>query len=72
VSGDTAALAEAATPTPSGGEKPIAPVITSSNVKCYDAGSGNQDYEVRINLSITHKLGRSGVDYGEKRKSGAN
>jgi uncharacterized protein YgiM (DUF1202 family) len=49
VSGDTAALAEAATPTPSGGEKPIAPVITSSNVKCYDAGSGNQDYEVRIN-----------------------
>jgi hypothetical protein len=25
-----------------------------------------------LELSITHKLGRSGVDYGEKRKSGAN
>lgn len=49
VSGDTAALAEAATPTPSGGEKPLAPVITSSNVKCYNAGSGDQDYEVRVN-----------------------
>jgi uncharacterized protein YgiM (DUF1202 family) len=49
VSGDTAALAEAATPTPSGGEKPLAPVITTSNVKCYNAGNGDQDYEVRVN-----------------------
>lgn len=49
VSGDTAGLAEAATPTPSGGEKPLAPVITSSNVKCYNAGNGDQDYEVRVN-----------------------
>ena len=49
VSGDTAALAEAATPTPSGGERPLAPVITSSNVNCYNAGNGDQDYEVRVN-----------------------
>ena len=49
VNGDSAALAEAATPTPSGGEKPLAPVITSSNVNCYNAGSGDQDYEVRVN-----------------------
>jgi uncharacterized protein YgiM (DUF1202 family) len=49
VSGDTASLAEAATPTPSGGEKPLAPVITSSNVNCYNAGGGDQDYEVRVN-----------------------
>ena len=49
VSGDTAALAEAATPTPSGGDKPLAPVITSSNVNCYNAGNGDQDYEVRVN-----------------------
>ncbi len=46
--GDTAALAEVFTPTPSGGEKPLAPVITSSNVKCYNAGGGDQDYEVRV------------------------
>lgn len=47
--GDTGALAEVLTPTPSGGEKPAAPVITSSTVNCYNAGGGNQDYEVRVN-----------------------
>lgn len=49
VSGDTTALAEAVTPTPSGGQKPLAPVITSSTVNCYNAGGGDQDYEVRVN-----------------------
>lgn len=49
VSGDTAMLAEAVTPTPSGGAKPLAPIITSSSINCYSAGNGDQDYEVRVN-----------------------
>jgi uncharacterized protein YgiM (DUF1202 family) len=49
VSGDTAALAEAATPTPSGGEKPLAPVITTTKLNCKDIGSGDYEYEVRVN-----------------------
>ncbi len=49
VSGDTAMLAEAVTPTPSGGAKPLDPIITSSSINCYNAGNGDQDYEVRVN-----------------------
>jgi len=49
VSGDTAMLVEAVTPTPSGGAKPLDPIITSSSIKCYNAGNGDQDYEVRVN-----------------------
>lgn len=49
VTGDTAALAEAATPTPSGGEKPLAPVITTTKLNCKDIGSGDYEYEVRVN-----------------------
>ena len=49
VSGDSAMLAEVVTPTPSGGAKPLDPIITSSSINCYSAGNGDQDYEVRVN-----------------------
>lgn len=49
VSGDTAPLAEAATPTPSGGEKPLAPTITTTKLSCKDVGNGDFEYQVRVN-----------------------
>jgi hypothetical protein len=49
VIGDTTALAEAATPTPSGGQKPFAPVITTTKLTCKDVGNGDYEYQVRVN-----------------------
>ena len=48
VSGDTAAIAEVITPTPSVGEKPFAPVITTTNLKCKAIGDGVYEYQVRV------------------------
>ncbi len=55
VSGDTALLTDVPTPTPSGGEKPFPPTITTSKVTCKNMGSGNFEYQVRVNWTDNSK-----------------